>query len=66
MITTELIKIIEDRHTLSDCLFFIMQALETGVKPPVLPTLNDNYDEDMVQRIVDLIVEQRRNATQKA
>lgn len=55
MITTELIKIIEDRHTLSDCLFFIMQALETKKMPDVLPTLNDSADEANLRLILEMI-----------
>lgn len=62
-----LIELIEDRHTLSDCLFFIMQALETKKMPDILPTLNDSTDEANLQIILEKICgENNKNVVPRA
>lgn len=62
-----LIEVIEDRHTLSDCLFFIMQALETKKMPDILPTLNDSTDEANLQFIIEKICgEEDKNIVPRA
>lgn len=62
-----LIEVIEDRHTLSDCLFFIMQALETKKMPDILPTLNDSTDEANLQIILEKICgENNKNVVPRA
>lgn len=56
-----MIDIIEDHHTLADCLYLIASALESGERPRILPTLNDDADEATLRLIFDLI-EKRKEA----
>lgn len=56
----DVIKLAEDYASLQNALVIIHQAVETGEIPTILPMFNDDWNDNEVNAILDLIKEMKK------
>jgi hypothetical protein len=61
-LSTKIINDLQDYNALQYSLVLIREAIETGKVPAIYPMFNDDWNEDVVSGIFDVILEKKRES----